>query len=95
MDEIQNILFVIDKREDAYERGLGCPADARIAIEKIKNAKKFVPKFAYVCSRTSGKDLHDKLQLLSKQEKILMYSNIESQNFRYPLWISKVVVSIK
>lgn len=93
--QLQDILRVIDVSEEAYNRGLGCPRDAREAIELVKSLPKFEVKIAYVISKESGKKVYDDCRELYKQGRILYYSSIEDPRAGRDFWVSEVITEIK
>ena len=95
LQQLQDVLRVIDVSEEAYERGLGCPRDARIAIETVKALPQFKVKTAVMTSDISGKDLHDKLQEAVKRGMILTYGRIEDPHGGSKYWMAEVIDGIE
>lgn len=92
---LQQILLVADVSKEAYERGLGCPADARNAIKIIESSPRFKPEFAVVTSKESGKAVYDTCKELAKQGRILTWGTIEDPHPGCDCWMAEVVCGIK
>lgn len=95
IEQLQNLLMVVDVTEAAYNRGLGCPKDARLAVETIKALPKFQPEFAAVTSKESGKRVYETCRELSKQGRILTWGKVEDPHPGCDCWIAEVVCGIK
>ena len=95
LEQLQNILMVVDVSEAAYDRGLGCPRDARVAIETIKSLPKFEASYAVMTSDISGKDLYEKLHEAAKKGMILYHSRIEDPQGGSKYWMAEVIDRIE
>ena len=92
---LQQILLVADVSEEAYDRGLGCPADARNAIKIIESAPKFKPEYGVMISHESGKELYQDLQEMYRQKRILWNGKIEDPCPGRKFWQVEVIDEIK
>lgn len=95
IQQLDDILLVVDVSKEAYERGLGCPADARNAFKFIESLPKFKPEFAVVTSKESGKAVYDTCKELAKQGRILTWGKIEDPHPGCDCWMAEVVCGIK
>ena len=95
IQQLDDLLLVVDVSKEAYDRGLGCPRDARLAIESIKALPKFQPEFAVVTSKESGKVVYNTCKELAKQGRILTWGTIEDPHPGCDCWMAEVVCGIK
>lgn len=95
LKQLQNILMVVDVSEEAYNRGLGCPRDARRAIELVKSLPKVKFETAVVTSKESGKKVYDDCRELAKQGRILHYTMPQDPCTGRDCWLAEVVTGIK
>ena len=95
IQQLDDLLLVVDVSKEAYDRGLGCPRDARLAIETIKALPKFQPEFAVVTSKESGKAVYNTCKELFKQGRILTWGRIEDPHIGCDCWMTEVVCGIK
>ena len=94
LEDVQNILRVVDVSKEAYDKGLGCPKDAKTAIKLITSAPKFTVSTAVYTSEISGKDLYDRLHVLLKKKEIVTYDNIHDPDGTNQVWFANVVNKI-
>lgn len=92
---LQQILLVADVSKEAYERGLGCPADARNAIKLIESSPKFKPEYGVMISDESGKELYQDLKEMYRQKRILWNGKIEDPCPGRKFWQVEVIDEIK
>jgi len=92
---LQEILLVADVSKEAYDRGLGCPADARNAIKLIESSPKFKPEYAVMTSNESGKKLYQDLQEMYRQKRILWNGKVEDPRPGCKFWQVQVIDKIK
>lgn len=95
LEQLQNILRVVDVSQEAYERGLGCPADASNAVKLIESLPKIQLETAVVISNESGKKVYDECKELHKQGRIIYYTMPKDPCTGRNFWIAEVVTSIK
>lgn len=95
LKQLQDVLRVIDVSQEAYDRGLGCPRDARVAIELVKSLPQFKLKKAVMTSNISAKDLYDKLNEAAKKGMILLFDKIEEPHGGSKCWMAEVVDGIE
>ena len=92
---LQQILLVADVSKEAYERGLGCPADARNAIKIIESSPRFKPEYGVMISHESGKELYQDLKEMYRQKRILWNGQIEDPCPGRKFWQVEVIDEIK
>lgn len=95
LEELNQLLRVVDVSKEAYDRGLGCPADARRALSIIEKAPEIELLTAVVTSKESGKDVYDTCKALAKQGRIIHWGKIEDPRPGRKFWLAEVVTGIK
>lgn len=95
LQQLQNILRVVDVSKEAYDRGLGCPIDARTAVETIKSLPTVEFEAAVVTSKESGKKVYDDCRELAKQGRIIYYTMPQDPCTGRDFWLSEVITSVK
>ena len=93
--QLQNILRVIDISEEAYNRGLGCPRDAREAVELVRSLSKVEFETAVVTSKESGKKVYDDCRELAKQGRIIYYTMPQDPCTGRDCWLAEVITGVK
>ena len=86
---------VVDVSKEAYDRGLGCPADARRALKAIESAPKIEWETAVVTSKESGKKVYDDCKELAKQGRIIHFTYPEDPCTGRNCWMSEVITGFK
>ena len=95
LKQLQNILMVVDVSKEAYDRGLGCPRDARRAIEIIKALPTVKFETAVVTSKESSKKVYDDCRELAKQGRIIHYTMPQDPCTGRDFWMAEVITSVK
>ena len=93
-EQLQTILRVVDVSKEAYERGLGCPADAHRAIKLIESFPKFKFSTAVITSKESGMAVYMMCKEFAKQGKILHWGRIEEPQKDGDPWTAEVITSL-
>ena len=95
LKQLQNILRVVDVSKEAYDRGLGCPIDARKAVETIKTLPTVEFETAVVTSKESGKKVYEDCRELAKQGRIIYYTMPQDPCTGRDFWLAEVITGVK
>ena len=95
LDQLQNLLMVVDVSKEAYDRGLGCPIDARKAVETITALPTVEFETAVVTSKESGKKVYEDCRELAKQGRILYYTMPQDPCTGRDFWLAEVITGVK